>query len=58
VSAFFDKHVDARRAGVERILDQLFDNRRWALDYFTCGDLVGDGARKHRNNCQVTSPCR
>jgi hypothetical protein len=58
VSAFLDKNVDARRTCVERILDELFDNRRWALDYFTRGDLVGDGARKHRNNCQATSPCR
>ncbi len=38
--ARFDGDVDAARAGVERVLDQLFDRRGGPLDDFAGGDAV------------------
>ena len=38
--AGFDRHVDAPRAGVERVLDQLLDRRSRPLDHFAGGDAV------------------
>jgi hypothetical protein len=38
---------DARRAGVERVLDQLLDDRRRPLDDLAGGDLVGDDVGQH-----------
>ena len=45
-AAVLDRDVDRRRAGVERVLDQLLDDRRRTLDDLAGGDLVGDGARQ------------
>ena len=41
---------DAPRAGVDRVLDQLLDDRRRALDDFAGGDLVGEVRRKTMNS--------
>ena len=38
--ARLDRDVDARRAGVERVLDQLLDRRRRPLDHLARGDAV------------------
>ena len=38
--ARFDRDVDAPRAGVERVLDQLLDRRSRPLDHFAGGDAV------------------
>ena len=35
--------LDARRAGVERVLDQLLDDARRPLDHLAGGDAVDDG---------------
>src|SRR5258705_300869 len=37
-------HVDphAARAGVDGVLDELFDDGGWTLDHFARGDLVGE----------------
>ena len=39
-TALFGLDLDPRRAGIERILDQFFDNRGRALDDFASFDLV------------------
>jgi hypothetical protein len=41
-AAGFDLDAQLGGPGVERILEQLFDDRSGALDDFTGGDLVGD----------------
>src|SRR6266540_4802330 len=41
--------VDARRAGVERVLDQLFGDRSWPLDHLAGGDLGGHRRLEHSN---------
>jgi hypothetical protein len=46
--AFLEVDVDERRAGVERVLDQLLDDRRGPLDHLAGGDLVLDLLRQHR----------
>ena len=40
--ARFDRDVDAPRAGVERVLDQLLDRRSRPLDHFAGGDAVDE----------------
>ena len=35
-------HLDAARAGVERVLDELLDHARRALDHLAGGDAVDD----------------
>ena len=37
------QHVDARRAGVERVLDELLDDARRPLHHLAGGDAVDDG---------------
>jgi hypothetical protein len=37
----FDFDPDSGRTGVEGVLEQFFYNGGWAVDYLTCGDLVG-----------------
>ena len=46
-AAFLDRDVDRRRAGVERVLDQLLDGGRGPLDHLAGGDLVSHGRGKH-----------
>ena len=41
-SAVPQGHIDARRPGIERVLHQLLDHRRGALDHLPRGDLVDD----------------
>ena len=41
-AAGFDFDADAGGAGVERVLEELLDDGRGALDHFAGGDLVGD----------------
>src|SRR5205807_6503627 len=42
LAAVFDRHADRARAGIERVLDQLLDDRGRPLDHLACRDLVGD----------------
>ena len=49
LAAELDRDRDARRAGVERVLDQLLDDRGGPLDDFARGDLVGEMERKAVN---------
>ena len=42
-AAAVGEHVDARGAGIERVLDELLDRARRALDHFAGGDAVDDG---------------
>ena len=39
-------HADVGRAGVQAVLDQLFDGRRGPFDHLARGDLVGDFGRR------------
>ena len=38
----FDRDVDARRAGVKRVLDQLLDGGRRPLDHLAGGDAIDE----------------
>ncbi len=40
LAADLDRHRNARRTSVERVLDQLFDDRRRTLHYLARSDLV------------------
>ena len=42
-AAAIGEHVDAARAGVERVLDQLLDHARRPFDHLAGGDAVDDG---------------
>ena len=42
-AAAVGEHVDAARAGIERVLDQLLDHARRTLDHLAGGDAVDDG---------------
>ena len=42
LSAQLDRHRDARRVGIERVLDQFLDDRGGAFDDFAGGDLVSE----------------
>jgi hypothetical protein len=44
--AVLDRDVDRLGAGVQRVLDQLFHDRRRAFDDLARGDLIGDVARQ------------
>ena len=48
-AAILDRDVDRRRARVERVLDELLDDRRRTLDDLARRDLVGDGAGEDRD---------
>ena len=41
-AAAVGEHVDAPRAGVERVLDQFLDHARRPLDHLAGGDAVDD----------------
>ena len=45
-AAAVGEYVDARRAGVERVLDQLLDHARRPLDHLAGGDAVDASASK------------
>ena len=44
-----DLHVDAGRPRVERVLDELLDDRRRPLDHLARGDLVDQDVREDRD---------
>src|SRR5262249_464643 len=46
-SAFFDLDGNARGSGVERVLEHLFDDRRWTLYNLTGGNSIGDVVREN-----------
>ena len=46
LTAVFQLHPHGARAGVERVLDQLLDDRRRPLDHLARGDLVGHRGRQ------------
>ena len=41
-AASVGENVNARGAGVERVLHQLLDHARWTLDHFAGGDAIND----------------
>jgi hypothetical protein len=45
-AAFLEVDVDAARAGIERVLDQLLDHGRRPLDDIAGRDLVDEGVGK------------
>ena len=45
-AAAVGEHVDAARAGIERVLDQFLDHARRTLDHLAGGDAVDDGFGK------------
>ncbi len=49
-----DFDVDARRAGVQRVLDQLLDDRSRPLDYLTGGDSAGNLWRENADRHKQT----
>ena len=52
-AATLDQDFDAGRAGVERVLDQLFDHAGGTFDHLAGGDLSGDRWRQHRDSWPV-----
>ena len=46
LAAGFDFDANRVRAGIERVFEQLFDDRRRALDDFARRDAVGDSFRQ------------
>ena len=40
-----ERHFDAAGAGVDRVLDELFDDAGWPFDDFASGDLVDHSGR-------------
>ena len=50
-AAAFDIHVDLRRARIERVLEQLLQRRRRALDDLARGDLVDEVVGQRLNPC-------
>ena len=60
--AAFHVHRDAPGAGVERVLHELLDRGRRALDDLARGDLVDEGVRKkmdssHGPKVHESRPC-
>ena len=53
VAAFLNCDVNACRACIERVLNQLLYHGCRTLDYLAGSDLIGDGTGKHRNCGQV-----
>src|SRR5580704_12350817 len=45
-AAAVGEHVDAARAGIERVLDQFLDHARRTLDHLAGGDAIDGGFRK------------
>ena len=54
--AAIGEHVDAARAGVERVLDEFLDHARRPLDHLAGGDAVDDlfGKLADRHDCGTT----
>ena len=48
-AAVFDRDVDARRAGVERVLDELLDGGRRPLDHLARGDAIDENGIETAN---------
>ena len=55
LAAELDGDGDAARAGVERVLDQLLDDRGRTLDDLAGGDLVGEVRRQAMNLAHAAS---
>ena len=51
----FDENGNVLSAGIKRVLHQLLDGRRRALDYFPCCDLVRQVIRHHLNDAILFS---
>ncbi len=51
-AARLDFHANNGGAGVERILEEFFDDGSGAFDYFSGGDFVGDLVGKNANPAQ------
>ena len=51
LAAIFQLDPNRTRAGVERVLDQLFDDGRRPFDDFTRRDLIGDGIGENLDTC-------
>ena len=49
LAAGLDLHPDARGTSVERVFQELLDDRRRPLDNLARGDFVGNGFRKNAN---------
>src|SRR5690606_30140582 len=56
-AALLHIHVDAPRAGIQAILQQLLGDRRRALDHLAGGDLVGQPRAEQLDATQVTHGC-
>src|SRR2546426_7684532 len=60
-AAALDVDLDARRAGIERVLDQLLDDRGRPFDHLAGGDLVdelaGKNADRKEHTSELQSPC-
>src|SRR6185295_16834009 len=54
-SAFFDIDGDARRSGIERILDEFLDDGCRTLHNLACGDAICDVVWKNSNFRHVRS---
>jgi hypothetical protein len=56
--ALLQRHVDARRTGIDRILDQLFQRRGRTLDHLAGGDAIDEGFRQKANRHAAIVPLR
>src|SRR5262245_27704595 len=60
LAAIFDRDGDAMRPSIERVLDQLLDDRCRALDDFAGGDLIREVVRKAMDfahqTCETSIP--
>lgn len=45
-----DNDVDVSGTSIDSVLNQLLDNRSWALNDLASGYLVGDGVREEADN--------
>ncbi len=51
-AAALQPHLDARRAGVQRVFQQLLDHRRRALDHLASGDLADQHVGQPADLCR------
>jgi hypothetical protein len=49
LAALFNLYFDSGRTGIERILDELLNDRGGPFDNFAGGDSIGDGRRQNLN---------
>ena len=58
LTAFLEDNVDAQGAGIDRVLDELLDRRRRALDDLAGGDAVDQdrGKQPDRHHQTVRHP--